>query len=332
MFKVWTERHILPDLEPMLDGIGKPIGPGAATPDAFLSALPGADCILAGGMRYDGAAMDVAPNLLVISRMGIGFENIDLRAATERGIAVTYTPDGPTIATAEHAVALMFAVAKDIKKASHGLVHDRRPDYYGRHSAMEIFEAPIGLVGLGRIGSRVARILSAAGARVSAFDPYISDGKARELGVERAGSLEELLASSEIVSLHLPLNPSTRHLISTATLARMKPGSVLINVSRGGLVDESALLEALDCGHLRGAGLDVTEPEPAEADNPLLHRTDVIVTPHVGSASYAGKRRILSMAIGNLRMALNCERPEHLLNPDAWGRATERIAAFDRAG
>lgn len=326
MFKVWTERQILPDLKPMLDGVADPIGPGAATPDAFLSALPGADCVLAGGMQYDGAAMDVAPNLLVISRMGIGFENIDLQAATERGIAVTYTPDGPTIATAEHALALMFAVAKDVKKASHRLVHSRGPDYYGRHSAVEIYGTRIGLVGLGRIGSRVARILSAAGAQVLAFDPYVTKSKAAGLGAELARSLEALLESSDIVSLHLPLNASTHHLISRETLARMKPGSILINVSRGGLVDEAALLEALDQGHLRGAGLDVTDPEPAEADNPLLHRTDVIVTPHVGSATYAGKRRILSMAIDNLRLALNLERPNHLLNPDVWNRATERIA------
>ena len=318
---------ILPDLLEMLDGVADPIGPGASTPDDFLSAFPQADCILGGGMSYDGATMDLAPDLLVISRMGIGFENIDIPAATARGIAVTYTPDGPTIATAEHAVALIFAVGKDVKKASWELVHDRRPDYYGRHSAVEIFESPIGLVGLGRIGSRVARILSAAGARVTAYDPYIDPGKAAGLGVELAESLEGLLEQSEIVSLHLPLSESTRHLINADTLSSMQPGSILVNVSRGGLVDEAALLEALESGRLRGAGLDVTDPEPAEADNPLLHRNDVIVTPHVGSASYAGKRRILSHAIENLRRVLRLEKPTHLLNPEVWDRAAERIAS-----
>lgn len=327
MYRVWTERAILPDCVPLLDGVAQPIGPGAATPDDFLSAFPEADCILAGGMHYDGPTMDLAPNLLVISRMGIGFENIELQAATERGIAVTYTPDGPTIATAEHAVALIFAIAKDIKKASHGLIHDRRPDYYGRHSAVEIFGARVGLVGLGRIGSRVASTLLASGARVAAFDPYVAESKAIELGVVPAGSLDELLANSDIVSLHLPMNASTHHLIGPATLARMKPGAILVNVSRGGLVDEAALLEALESGHLRGAGLDVTDPEPAAADNPLLQRTDVIVTPHVGSATAAGKRRILSMAIDNLRLSLNRQRPQYVLNPEAWQRAVERIGA-----
>ena len=245
MLKVWTERFILPDVVTRLDGVAEPIGPGAATPDDVLSAFPRADCVLAGGMQYDGATMDLAPRMLVISRMGIGFENIDLQAATDRGIAVTYTPDGPTIATAEHAIALIFAVAKDVKKASWGLVHDRSPDYYGRHSAAEVFEANIGLVGLGRIGSRVARILSAAGARVSAYDPYIDPAKAAGLGVELTSSLDALLVQSEIVSLHLPLSDSTRHLINETTLSRMKPGSILVNVSRGGLVDETALLAAL---------------------------------------------------------------------------------------
>lgn len=327
MLKVWMERQILPDLAPLLDGVAEPIGPGAATPDDFLSELPAADCILGGAMAYDGRIMDAAPRLLVISRMGIGFENVDLKAASERGIAVTYTPDGPTIATAEHALALMLALAKDVKKASHGLIHDRRPDYYGRHSAVEIYETVVGLIGLGRIGSHVARILQAFGARVVAYDPYIAAAKAEEMGVEQAESLDQLLKKADIVSLHLPLSPSTHHLISADTLAQMKPGALLVNVSRGGLVDESALLDALDSRHLRGAALDVTDPEPAEADNPLLHRTDVIVTPHVGSATYAGKRRILSMAIDNLRRTLAGERPEHLLNPDVWEHAVARIRA-----
>ncbi len=327
MLKVWSERQILPDCLPLLEGIAEPIGPGSATPDDFLSAWPEADCVLAGGMQYDAATMDLAPGLLVISRMGIGFENIDIQAATARGIAVTYTPDGPTVATAEHAVALMFAVAKDLKKASAGLVNDRRPDYYGRHSAFEIHESRVGLVGLGRIGSHVSRILQAAGARVTAFDPYVDKSKAAELGVALAGSLEALLAESDIVSLHLPLNPATRYLIGPTTLPLMKPQAILVNVSRGGLVDEAALLDALDSGQVRGAGLDVTDPEPAEAENPLLHRNDVIVTPHVGSATYTGKRRILSHAIDNLRLTLSMQRPEYLLNPDAWECAKERIGS-----
>ncbi|MCY4188166.1 MAG: NAD(P)-binding domain-containing protein [Bryobacterales bacterium] len=327
MFKVWSEREILPDCVRLLNGVAEPIGPGSATPHDPLACFAAADCVLAGGLQYDGRTMDMAPNLVLISRMGIGFENVDLKAATERGIAVTYTPDGPTIATAEHAVSLMFAIAKDLKKASHGLLHDRRPDYYGRHSAVEIYGAQVGLVGLGRIGSRVAGLLAAAGAHVAAYDPYVDGRKTAELGVERVTSLPGLLGRSDIVSLHLPLNDSTRHLIGPATLAQMKTGAIVINVSRGGLVDEPALLAALDSGQVRGAGLDVTDPEPPAADNPLLHRPDVIVTPHVGSASHAGKRRILSHAIENLRLTLRQERPEHLLNPAVWECACERIAA-----
>lgn len=327
MFKVWSERKILQDCLPLLHGVAEPIGPGSATPDDMLAVVHEADCILGGGLHYDGSLMDRCPDLLVISRTGIGYENIDLQAASDRGIAVTYTPDGPTISTAEHAVALIFAVAKDLKKASHGLIHDRRPDYYGRHSALELYDSQIGLVGLGRIGSRVAGILIAAGARVSAYDPFINTGRASELGVEPVASLQELLGRSDIVSLHLPLTPKTRYLINAETLAQMKANSILVNVSRGGLVDEAALLEALESGRLRGAGLDVTDPEPAAADNPLLHRTDVIVTPHVGSASYTGKRRILSCAIENLRLVLGGHQPEFMLNPEIWATILKRLAA-----
>lgn len=326
MFTVWTERQILPDMVGRLDGVAEPIGPGALTPDDFLAEFPAANCVLAGGMSYDGPVLDLAPDLLLISRMGIGYENVDVAAASARGIAVTYTPDGPTVATAEHAVALIFAVAKDVKKSSWELAHDRRPDYYGRHSAVEIFESSVGLVGLGRIGSRVARILAGAGARVSAFDPFVDERAAAELGVTLCGSLRELLGRCDIVSLHLPLNDATRQLVNRQTLAQMRPGSILVNVSRGGLVDEAALLDALDSGRLRGAGLDVTDPEPAAASNPLLRRNDVIVTPHVASATYAGKRRILGMAIDNLRLVLDGERPEHMLNPEVWSRLAGRLA------
>ncbi len=327
MFKVWSERHILSDCVGLLAPIAEPIGPGVATPDNILSAFPQADGVLAGGMRYTAEVMDQAPNLLIISRMGIGYEAVDIPAATERGIAVSYTPDGPTISTAEHAVALIFAVAKDLKKAEHSLRHDRRPDHYGRHSALELFASRLGLVGLGRIGSRVAVAMRSVGMQVSAFDPFVSAERAEQLGVERVCSLESLLAEADVVSLHLPLNADTRHLIDAATLACMKQGAILINVSRGGLVDEAALLAALESGRLRGAGLDVTDPEPAPADHPLLQRNDVIVTPHVGSASAAGKRRILSGAIHHLKQALQGERPDRLLNPEVWPRVLERLAA-----
>ena len=327
MFKVWSERHILPDCIGLLAPLAEPIGPGVATPDDFLSAFPQADGVLAGGMRYTAEAMDRAPNLLIISRMGIGYEAVDIPAATKRGIAVSYTPDGPTISTAEHAVALIFAVAKDLKKAEHSLRRDRRPDHYGRHSALELFASRLGLVGLGRIGSRVAAAMRGVGMKVSAFDPFVTAERAEELGVDMASSLEALLAEADVVSLHLPLSADTRHLIDAETLGQMKKGAILVNVSRGGLVDEAALLAALESGRLRGAGLDVTDPEPAPADHPLLQRNDVIVTPHVGSASAASKRRILSGAIHHLKQALRGERPDQLLNPEVWPRVLERLAA-----
>ena len=150
-------------------------------------------------------------------------------------------PDGPTISTAEHAVALIFAVAKDLKKAEHGLRRDRRPDHYGRHSALELFASRLGLVGLGRIGSRVAAAMRGVGMKVSAFDPFVTAERAEELGVDMASSLEALLAEADVVSLHLPLSADTRHLIDAETLGQMKKGAILVNVSRGGAGGRSSV-------------------------------------------------------------------------------------------
>ena len=327
MFKVWSERPILADCVGQLAPVAEAIGPGSVTPDDFLSALPQADAVLAGAMNYTGEVMDAAPNLLTIARTGIGYEKVDIPAATAHGIAVSYTPDGPTISTAEHGVSLIYAVAKDIKKAEYGLRNDSRPDHYGRHSALELHGSNLGLVGLGRIGSHVATTMRAAGMKVTAFDPFVTEDRARELGVNLAPSLEALLAESDVVSLHLPLSADTHQLMNNTTFGQMKTGSILVNVSRGGLVDEAALLAALESGRLRGAGLDVTDPEPAPPDHPLLQRNDVIVTPHVGSASAAGKRRILSSAIHHLKQALQGERPDQLLNPEVWPVVLERLAA-----
>lgn len=316
----------MPDCVGLLASVAEPIGPGAATPDNFLSAFPQADGVLAGSLHYTAQVMDKAPNLLIISRMGIGYEAVDIAAATERGIAVSYTPDGPTISTAEHAIALIFAVAKDLKKAEYSLRYSGRPDHYSRHASLELFGSRLGLVGLGRIGSHVATTMRGAGMKVSAFDPFVTAERAEKLQVEPVSSLEKLLAESDVISLHLPLNADTRHLINAATLSQMKKGAILVNVSRGGLVDETALLAALENGHLRGVGLDVTDPEPAPADHPLLKRHDVIVTPHIGSASTAGKHRILSSAIHHLKQTLRGERPDQLLNPEVWPHVLERLA------
>jgi D-3-phosphoglycerate dehydrogenase len=296
-------------------------GTAANTPDTPFAALPGAHAIIASAQYlYDGAVMDRNPELRVISRTGIGVDMIVIPDATERGIVVCNAPDGPTISTAEHTFTLLLVVAKDLKRVETQLQGGEKINFFGTYSGIELNGLQLGLVGLGRIGSRVARMAQALEMHVVAYDPYVPATRATGLGVELVSTLEDVLRTSDIVSLHLPLTDETRHLMNASRLAMMKPGAILINAARGGLVDEAALVEALDRGHLRGAGLDVLSVEPIHLDpgHPLLHRDNVIVTPHIAGLTGASKNRLWQMAITQALQVLQGERPPNVVNPEVW--------------
>ena len=166
--------------------------------------------------------------------------------------------------------------------------------------------------------------------RVVAYDPYVSDERAEQLGVERVPSLEALLGGSDVVSLHLPLNVKTKKIMNDDSFAMMKKGAIFVNVSRGGHVDESAFAAALDSGHLFGAGLDVTNIEPLLADNPLLKRDNVVITPHIGGASVLGRRRLFVHAMEQILQVLRGERPPNLINPEVWDAVRARWEATQK--
>jgi phosphoglycerate dehydrogenase-like enzyme len=174
-------------------------------------------------------------------------------------------------------------------------------------------------VGLGRIGGRVAAVARALGMRVVGYDPLAQPGRFVELGVEPAAALEDALAIADVVTLHVPLTPETHHLFDAAMLDRIKPGAILVNCARGGLVDEAALAAALERRHLRGAALDVFEHEPPPPDHPLLHRDDVVCTPHVAGASDLSKERLVTGALEQALAALRGERPRFCVNPEVYG-------------
>ncbi len=319
MYKIWLERALPPHLAHLLDGFAEPLGPASATPDDPFYAVSEADAIMASKLRYDASVMDRAPKVKVISRTGIGYDKVDIPAATERGIAVCNAPDGPTISTAEHTIMLMLATAKNMKRSEREL-REGGPgyDFYQNHIGIELYQSTLGLVGFGRIGRRVATIAQALGMKVLAYDPFIKSEQASALGVELVATWKDLLHASDFVSLHVPLTTDTYRMMNAERFAQMKRGAVFINAARGGLVDETALLDALDSGHLFAAGFDVTDPEPAHPDNPLLKREHVIVTPHVASATNAGKDRIYEIAILQVLQVLRGERPPHLVNPEVW--------------
>ncbi len=290
----------------------------ATQPPIYSNAAPAQAIIASSLLRYDAALMDACPNLRLIARTGIGVDNVDLDAATARGIVVTNTPDGPTESTAEHTVAMLLALAKRLKPGNDNLAAGKWGPRTGVLMGVEVQGRTLGLVGFGRIGRRVAEICRLAfQMRVIAYDPYLSDDAAQTLGVTLA-SLEEVIRQADFLSLHAPATSETTGLMNAERLAWMKPGSYLLNMARGALVDEAALLDALDQGRLAGAGLDVFAVEPPAIDNRLRTHPAVIATPHSASVTQEGRRRMEEMAMDRLLTFFRGERPADIVNPRAW--------------
>jgi glyoxylate reductase len=263
-------------------------------PDAMRERTSAADGLLSLVTDpVDADLLAACPDLKAIANMAVGTDNIDLEAAAERGIPVGNTPDVLTDATADLAFALLLAVARRLPEGAAQVREGRwRTWEPARGLGADVAGACLGIVGRGRIGDAVARRAEGFGMDVLA--------SSRRSGVP----LEELLERSDFVSLHCPLTPATRHLIGTEALARMKPSAYLINTARGGVVDQTALRLALLAGEIAGAALDVTEPEPLPAGDPLLEAPNLLVVPHVGSATVRTRERMAEMAVENLLAAL----------------------------
>ncbi len=243
--------------------------------------------IVRSATRITRELIERASRLKVIGRAGVGVDNVDVDAASERGIIVANAPQSTIVSASEHTVGLLLALSRNIPQA-HALLSEGRWDR-SRFAGVELAGKTLGLVGFGRIGQQVARRATGLEMRVLAHDPFISPERYRSLGVERAETLDDLLAVADFVSLHANLTPDTRGLIGARELARMKDGVRLVNVARGELVDESALVEALDSGKVSGAALDVFPDEPYSG--PLLGRANVIVTPHLGASTREAQDR-----------------------------------------
>lgn len=275
--------------------------------------------------RFTGEVLDSLPTLLVVGRPGIGVDSIDLAAAADRGVAVVNTPDAPTVTTAEHAVALLLALAKRHKPAARLLTEGG--SFVNEPKLLQVCGMTLGLVGLGRIGKRVAHICGVGlGMRVVAFDPYVPAEQATALGVTLYADLYEMLSVSDFVSLHCPPTPETRKLINSQALAAMKRSAFLINSARGAIVDEADLIAALQDGVIAGAGLDVFDPEPPSPSNPLLYMENVVATPHTAGFTESTLRE---MGLGVAREVLDVlrgVRPANLVNPRGWDSPARRIA------
>lgn len=272
--------------------------------------------------RFDRELFARAPRLKAIAQCGVGLDHIDLAAASERGIAVANTPGVQNEAVAEMALAMVFALARNLASND---AFVRRGEWLTRQAplAVNVAGARIGLIGMGGIGRALARMAAGVGMEV-VYNKPSRDQDSEAAGVATYLPFDELLQSSDFVSLHLPLSEATRGMIGHAELARMKPGSFLINTARGAIVDEGALVEALRSGHLAGAGLDVMTHEPLAPDHPLASFANVILQPHAGGATKATRRAMEEQTVANLEALLSGRRPDATINPGVPGNATNR--------
>ena len=322
--RVFATRRLSGDaFERLAQAVALDVWPGPGAPSAAELAQCGARaegllCLLSD--RIDAALLAACPELRVVSSCSAGLDHVDLAAATARGIPVGHTPGVLTETTAELAFALLLAAARRVGEAERFVragrwSEERRWDpelFLGR----DLHGAVLGIVGLGAIGRAVARRARGFGMRILAWSRSPKPDAPAE-GIELV-ALPELLARSDFVTLHVALAPETRRLVDAAALARMKQGAILVNTARGELVDESALAEALRSGRLAAAGLDVFECEPLPAESALLALENVVLLPHIGSASAATRARMADLAVANLRAGLAGEMLPHCANPQVY--------------
>src|SRR5271170_2867336 len=292
--------------------------------EKLLAAVPEADALLVrSATTVDAEVLSAAPKLKIVARAGVGLDNVDVDAATERGVLVVNAPTSNIHSAAEHAVALLLSAARQIPAADASLREHawKRSSFSGT----EIFGKTVGVVGLGRIGQLVAQRLAAFEAHIVAYDPYVSAARAAQLGIELL-SLDDLLGRADFISVHLPKTPETAGLIDKEALAKTKPGVIIVNAARGGLVDEAALAEAVTSGHVRAAGIDVFSTEPC-TDSPLFDLPQVVVTPHLGASTTEAQDRAGTDVAESVKLALAGEFVPDAVNVGA-GVVSEEVSPW----
>jgi D-3-phosphoglycerate dehydrogenase len=252
--------------------------------------------------KVTAGVLSAASKLRVVGRAGVGVDNVDVETATRRGVIVMNAPGGNTISTAEHAFSLLLSVARKIPQAD-ATVRSKSWDRK-KLQGVELYNKTLGIIGVGRIGSELSRRAIAFGMRVVAFDPYLSAARARSLQVELVDEIDDLLATADFISFHTPLTNETRHLVDGARLHKTKRGVRMINCARGGLIDETALIEALQSGQVAAAALDVFETEPLPDDSPLRSAPNLILTPHLGASTAEAQESVGIEIAQSIRAAL----------------------------
>ncbi|MFZ9554723.1 MAG: hydroxyacid dehydrogenase [Limnohabitans sp.] len=270
--------------------------------------------------------LSMCPNLLCVSAGGAGYDTVDVAACTAAGVAVVNQSGGNAVSVAEHTLGLMLGVSRRMLEGDRRM---RREVGYAREDVMghELAGKTVGLVGIGNIGSRVAVLARAFGMQVVAVDPMLTPAEIERRGA-RPVTWDHLLAQSDVVSLHCPRDASTLKMMNAKTFAAMKPGAIFISTARGGIHDEAALVQALQSGHLAGAGLDVWDQEPPPLDHPLLAMDNVYATFHVAGVTHEARRNVAAIAAEQIVTVLAGQRPPRLINPEVWPTFEQRWAGM----
>jgi len=279
---------------------------------------PDAYGILSGLSVVDVAVIENCPNLKIIAKHGVGYDNIDVAAATQRGIPVTVTPYANNMSVAEFTVGLMLVLSKKIYPAGSAVKagsYREMKDYTG----IDLWGRTVGVIGVGRIGSEVSRICRLAfNMSVLAYDPYVNAPYLTHVGARAVRNLEELLRQSDYITVHCPLTSETKDIIAEKELKMMKRSAYIFNTARGGIINEKALVNALDQGWIQGAAVDATVVEPPGPDNPLVVHDKILVTPHIAANSDEAMSRMATMAAQEIFRVLNGQKPMNIVNPEIY--------------
>lgn len=289
-------QAVCPEGLQMLDGVADVYVADNQDPNNYLDEMKDADALIVRIAKCDGHAIENSPNLKVIGRTGVGYDSVDVKTATAHGIPVVITPGANNRSVAEHAVAMMFALSKNLVEAQQEMCKGNW-EIRGAKKAFELEGKTIGILGLGAIGRETAKICEGCGMKVAAYDPFLSKEQVEGYGAVYYENYEDLLKVSDVVSIHVPLTDETKNMISKKQLTEMKKTALIINCSRGGIINETDLVEALKAGEIAGAGTDVFCSEPPKTDDPLLNCPNLIVSPHSAAQTREAVIKMAQMCV-----------------------------------
>ncbi|MEW9109724.1 hydroxyacid dehydrogenase [Cytobacillus gottheilii] len=298
----------------LLDGIADIYVADNQDPNNYLDEMKDADALIVRIAKCDGNAIENSPNLKVIGRTGVGYDTVDVETATKHGIPVVITPGANNRSVAEHAVALMFSLAKNLFEGQVELVAGNW-EVRGLKKAFELQGKTVGIIGLGSIGQETAKICKGIGMNVAGYDPFLKPEDAEKMGIEYFGDYRKLLEECDVVSVHVPLTKETENMISKKELSTMKKTALIINTSRGGIVNEGDLVEALNNGTIAGAGFDAFCNEPLGADDPLLNCPNLVLSPHSAAQTREAVIKMATSCVEGCLAIVNGKKWPYVADP-----------------